>query len=133
MFYIPCAGNEKIRIANVSLVPIARMGLIFPFEGLTLHNVLHVPQIFYNLLCISKLTHELKCKVIFLPDSVSFQDLGSGRMIGTAQYSRGLYLLDDDAFSSSIFRTSLLSSYLFTLEKGRMLWHFRSGHPNFNI
>ena len=31
-------------------------------------------------------------------------------MIGTTRHNRGLYLLDNDAFSSSISRTSLLSS-----------------------
>ena len=35
-------------------------------------------------------------------------------MIGTAWHSRRLYLLDDDASSSSISWTSLLSSYFTT-------------------
>ena len=52
-------------------------------------------------------------------------------MIGTARHNRGLYLLDDDASSSSIPRTSLLSSYFTTSEKDLMLWHFRLSHPNF--
>ncbi|TYK29238.1 Beta-galactosidase [Cucumis melo var. makuwa] len=45
------------------------------------------------------------------------EDLSSGRMIGTARHSMGLYLLDDDASSSSISKTSLLSSYFSTSEK----------------
>ena len=129
--YIPCAGNETIRIADGSLAPVAGKGKISPCAGLSLHNVLHVPKLSYNLLSISKITHELNCKAIFLPDSVSFQDLSSGRMIGTARHSRGLYLLDDDTSSSSIPRTSLLSSYFTTSEQDCMLWHFRLGHPNF--
>ena len=129
--YIPCAGNERIRIADGSLAPIAGKGKIYPCAGLSLHNVLHVPRLSYNLLSISKITHEWNCKAIFLPDSVSFQDLSSGRMIGTARHSRGLYLLDDDTSSSSISRTSLLSSYFTTSEQDCMLWHFRLGHPNF--
>ena len=62
MSYIPCAGNEKIWIADGSLAPIAEKGLIFLFEGLTLHNVWHMLRISYNLLSISKLTHELNYK-----------------------------------------------------------------------
>ena len=77
MSYIPCVGNEKIRIANGSLAPIVRKGLIFPFEGLTLLNVLHMPRISYNLLPRSKLTHELNYKAIFLPDFVSFHHMSS--------------------------------------------------------
>ncbi|TYK08586.1 Retrovirus-related Pol polyprotein from transposon TNT 1-94 [Cucumis melo var. makuwa] len=52
-----------------------------------------------------------------LPDSISFSDSSLRRMIGTTWHSRGLYLLDDDAYSSSISRTSLLSSYFTTFEK----------------
>ena len=78
MSYILWAGNVKIQIVDGSLAPIVGKGLVFPFEGLTLHSVLHVPQISYNLLSISKPTRELNCKAIFLPDSVSFQDLSSG-------------------------------------------------------
>ena len=129
--YIPCAGNETIRIADGSLAPIAGKGKVSPCAGLSLHNVLHVPKLSYNLLSISKITHELNCKAIFLPDSVSFQDLSSGKMIGTARHSRGLYLLDDDTSSNSISITSLLSFYFTTSEQDCMLWHFRLGHPNF--
>ena len=44
MSYIPCAENEKRRIAYGYLAPIVDKGQISLFEGLTLHNVLHVPE-----------------------------------------------------------------------------------------
>ncbi|KAA0039161.1 hypothetical protein E6C27_scaffold121G00630 [Cucumis melo var. makuwa] len=50
----------------------------------------------------SKITHELHCKAIFLPESVSFQDLSSGRTIATTRHSRGLYILDDNTSTSRI-------------------------------
>ncbi|KAA0041482.1 Beta-galactosidase [Cucumis melo var. makuwa] len=53
------------------------------------------------------------------------------RMIDTIRHNKGLYLLDDDASSSTISRTSLLSSYFTTFEKDLILWHFHLGHPNF--
>ena len=84
MSYVPCAGNETIKIADDSLAPIAGKGKISPCAGLSLHDVLHVPKISYNLLSISKITRDLNCKATFLHDSVSFQDLSSRRMIGTA-------------------------------------------------
>ena len=115
--YISYAGNEIIRIADGSLTSIARKEKISPCAGLSLHNVLHVSKISYNLLSISKITHELNCKTIFLPDSVPFQDFSSGKMIGIAQHSRGLYLLDDDTSFSSISITSLLSFYFITSEQ----------------
>ncbi|KAA0055541.1 Cysteine-rich RLK (RECEPTOR-like protein kinase) 8 [Cucumis melo var. makuwa] len=104
--YTPCAGNEKIRIANGSLAPIAGKGQIVLFDGFSLQNVLHVPKLSYHLLSISKITPELHCKATFLPESVCFQDLNSGRTIGTVGHSRGLYILNDDTSGSSISTTS---------------------------
>ncbi|KAA0066242.1 Beta-galactosidase [Cucumis melo var. makuwa] len=129
--YTPCAGNEKIRIVDGSLAPIAGKGQIILYDGFSLQNVLHVPKLSYNLLSISKITRELHYKATFLPESVYFQNLNSGRTIGTARHSRGLYILNDDTSGSSISTTSLLSSYLSTSEHDYMLWHFRLGHPNF--
>ncbi|KAL4022749.1 hypothetical protein IC575_016494 [Cucumis melo] len=129
--YTPCAGNEKIRIADGSLAPIAGKGQIVLFDGFSLQNVLHVPKLSYNLLSISKITRELHCKATFLPESVCFQDLNSGRTIGTARHSGGLYILNDDTSGSSISTTRLLSSYFSTFVHDFMLWHFRLGHPNF--
>ncbi|TYK29954.1 reverse transcriptase [Cucumis melo var. makuwa] len=130
--YILCV-DEKIRIIDGSLAPIVEKEQISLFDGFSLHNVLHVPRISYNLLSIRKITHELNCKATFLPDSISFEDLSSGWMIGPTQHNRGLYLLDDDASSSSISRMSLLSSYFTTSEKELMLWHFHLGEGERNV
>ncbi|TYK01384.1 Cysteine-rich RLK (RECEPTOR-like protein kinase) 8 [Cucumis melo var. makuwa] len=104
--YTLCASNEKIRIANGSLAPIAGKGQIVLFDGFSLQNVLHVPKLSYHLLSISKITPELHCKATFLPESVCFQDLSSRRTIGTARHSMRLYILNDDTFGSSISTTS---------------------------
>ncbi|KAL0539675.1 hypothetical protein IC582_023891 [Cucumis melo] len=129
--YTSCAGNEKIWIADGSSAPIAGKGQIVLYDGFSLQNVLHVPKLSYNLLSISKITRELHCKATFLPESVCFQGLKSGRTIGTTRHSRGLYILNDDTSGSSISTTSLLSSYLSTSEHDFMLWHFRLRHLNF--
>ncbi|TYK25905.1 Cysteine-rich RLK (receptor-like protein kinase) 8 [Cucumis melo var. makuwa] len=123
--YTSYASNEKIWIADGSSAPIARKGQIVLYDGFSLQNVLHVPKLSYNLLSISKITRELHCKATFLPESVCFQGLKSGRTIGTTRHSRGLYILNDDTSGSSISTTSLLSSYLSTSEHDFMLWHFR--------
>ncbi|KAA0039144.1 Beta-galactosidase [Cucumis melo var. makuwa] len=111
------SGATDHLTADDSLAPIASKGQIVPFDGFALQNVLHVPKLSYNLLSISKITRELHCKAIFLPESVYFQDMSSGRTIGTARHSRGLYILDDDTSCSSLSRVSLLSSYFSTSEQ----------------
>ncbi|TYJ97057.1 Beta-galactosidase [Cucumis melo var. makuwa] len=45
---------------------------------------------------LAPITRELHCKATFLLESVCFQDLKSGRTIGTARHRRGLYILNDD-------------------------------------
>ncbi|KAL0557269.1 hypothetical protein IC582_005795 [Cucumis melo] len=129
--YTLCADNEKIQIADDFLAPIAGKGQIVLFDGFSLQNVLHVPKLAYNLLSISKITRELHCKATFLSESICFQDLNSGRTIGTVRHSGGLYILNDDTSGSSISTTSLLFSYFSTSKHDFMLWHFRLGHPNF--
>ena len=52
--YIPCAGNQRVKIVDGSF-PIV-ISLV-----LTLHNVLHVPKLSCNLLSISKLTADQNC------------------------------------------------------------------------
>ncbi|KAA0053629.1 Beta-galactosidase [Cucumis melo var. makuwa] len=58
---------------------------------------------------VSKITRELHCKAIFLPESVYFQDMSTGRTIGTAWHNRGLYILDDDTSCSSLSRVTTSS------------------------
>ncbi|KAA0046572.1 Beta-galactosidase [Cucumis melo var. makuwa] len=97
------SGATDHLTADGSLAPIAGKGQIVPFDVFALQNILHVPKLSYNLLSISKITRELHCKAIFLP-SVYFQDMSSKRTIGTAQHSRGLYILDDDTSCISLSR-----------------------------
>ncbi|KAH9716025.1 protein kinase domain-containing protein [Citrus sinensis] len=49
-FYSPCAGNQKIKIADGSLSAIAGKGSIVISNTLVLHDVLHVPNLSCNLL-----------------------------------------------------------------------------------
>lgn len=104
-------------------VTIAGNGHISFFHGLTLQNVLHVPKMSYNLMSVSKITRDLQCNVTFSPDNVLFQNLSSGRTIGTAQHNRGLYLLDSDSSSSTNSKTSLVSAYFSTSQNDCMLWY----------
>ena len=69
----PCAGNKKIKIDDGSLSVIAGMGSVIISPTLTLHKVLHIPNLSCNFLSISKLTSDLKCRANFFPFSMSFR------------------------------------------------------------
>ncbi|KAK2999277.1 hypothetical protein RJ639_023557 [Escallonia herrerae] len=93
--YIPCVGNKKIKIADGSLSVIVGTGSIVLSPSITLHNVLHVPKLSCNLLSISKLTNDHKCQANFYYTRCEFQEMVSGRMIGSARASGGLYFFED--------------------------------------
>nr|KYP34264.1 hypothetical protein KK1_044804 [Cajanus cajan] len=59
--YTPCAGNQKIKLADNSLAIVAGKGSVTFSPSLTLKNALHVPNLSYNLVPISKLTLDHNC------------------------------------------------------------------------
>ena len=80
--YSPCAGNQKVKIENGSFEIVAGKGKIIISHFLTLKDVLHVPHLSYNLLSVSKLTHDHNCQIKFWSSHCKFQDLTSRKTIG---------------------------------------------------
>lgn len=93
--YSPCAGNHKIKIADGSLSAIVGKGSVILSPLLTLKNVLHVPILSCNLISITTLTKDINCQANFSHSHCIFKDLNSGKMIGNAKESGGLYYLDN--------------------------------------
>jgi hypothetical protein len=123
--YSPCAGNLKIRIADGTLSPIAGTGSVKISDHITLNPVLHVPNLSCNLLSISQLTKNSNCFAKFFPSHCQFQDLLSGKTIGSARESDGLYYFDNPG-------SVVVSQSFFSVNKNDpLLWHARLGHPNF--
>ena len=89
--YTPNSGQFKVRIADGSLSPIARIGTIKINSTLVLKSVLYVPNLSCNLLYVSKMSKDCDCKVIFSQDHCEFQDRSSGKRIGNASEHGGLY------------------------------------------
>ena len=72
--YSPCAGNQKLKIADGSFSVIAGKGSVVLSPMLTLKNVLHVPNLSCNLISFSKLAQDINCQTIFFSDlTVSFR------------------------------------------------------------
>ena len=92
--YNPCSGRDKVRIANGSLSPVSSKGSVSVTPAMTLSSVLHVPDLAANFLSIARITLELNCRVIFYSYYFFFQDLVTGRMIGSGLLKDGLYYLD---------------------------------------
>jgi len=97
--------------------------------------VLHVPNLSCNLLSVSQLITDKNCQVHFFDTHCVFQDLISGKVIGTAKKSGGLYYLEDEPqtrHQSRPISFSLVKSFFVSNNKDDiMLWHLRLGHPSF--
>ena len=93
--YLPCGSNLKVKIADGSLSSVAGKGSIKIFDSLTLESVLHVPKLSYNLLSISQLMKNSNCSAKFFLTHCVFQDLSSGKMIGSAKECERLYYLEE--------------------------------------
>ena len=94
-----------------------------------LQSVLHVPNLDYNLLSISKLTKDLNCITKFSSHLCEFQALNSERTIGSAEMCAGLYLLREEVSRQQSQNVSCAVSGINKIS-AIMLWHYRLGHPS---
>jgi hypothetical protein len=131
--YNPCSGRDKVRIADGSLSPISSKGSVSVTPSMTLTSVLHVPNLAVNLLSIAHITIELNCHVIFYSYYCFFQDLATGKMIGSGSLKDGLYYLDSQPDTHG----RLIQDYHIVRANDSAtriwLWHQHLGHPSFLI
>ena len=118
---------------------VAGTGSIQLTSELLLTSVLHVPDLDCNLLSISKLTKDLNCVTKFYSNMCVFQDLDSGRTIGSADLCSGLYLFKNDqdprASCAKSGQNSCFSSSKSGLRVNKdseiLLLYNYLGHPSF--
>ena len=77
-----------------------------------------------QLLSIGKITNTLKCRAIFSPNKVIFQDVLTMKMIGEGVFINGLYYLCKDACFPQVFQAQSKS-----IDENQ-LWHKRLAHPS---
>ena len=93
--------------------------------------MLHVPNFFYNLLSISKITHDRNFHANFYLSHYEFQELASRKTTGSVRKSKGLYFLKDGMKSSEQLQSTCFESISISSDSEIMLWHNRLGHPSF--
>jgi hypothetical protein len=126
-----------VKVADGTLSKIEGTGRSRISKDMILKSVLYVPNLDCNLLSISKLTRDLKCMAKFFPNFCVFQDLASGKRIGSARMYSGLYLLKNNlpfkckAQNAVLFNPKGQSVFNTHKDSNVMLWHYRLGHPNF--
>ncbi|XP_070010774.1 uncharacterized protein [Nicotiana sylvestris] len=91
--YSPCPKEDNVKIANGSLTPISGIETVICTPNIKLSSVLYVPEFPINLLSVSAITKALNCKIEFFPDHCIFQDLQTGKRIGSGRLRDDLYIL----------------------------------------
>ncbi|XP_010496984.1 PREDICTED: uncharacterized protein LOC104774015 [Camelina sativa] len=119
----PALGD--VVIANGDRVPVKGIGNLKLFKQNS--KAFYMPTFTSNLLSVKKVTHDLNCYTVFGPNSVHFQDIKTGQILGEGDGTGDLYLLEKTSQSSSnpISFTSCLPS-----NNANALWHARLGHPH---
>jgi hypothetical protein len=123
--YTPRSGKERVRIADGSSAPIMGSGTISCTPSMSLNHVLHVPNFPVDLLSVSAITKALNCGAWFDPYFCIFQELKSGRILGTGTERDGLYYLDNGLTPLA------LSTRCNPAEDELILLHYRLGHVSF--
>ena len=133
--YSTCSGKDKVRVADGSLSTISGKGSIQCSPSLSLSSVLHIPTFDTNLLSVSSLTRSANCSVTFFPTHCVFQELETGKVIGSGKAHGGLYFLEPAFHSSHPPVSCGLALQADTSSAMSMLhqWHRRLGHPSFGI
>ena len=91
--YTPTSGKDKVRVTDGSVAPITGRGTVKCTKALSLSPVLHVPKFLVNLLSVSAITKSLNCRGWFDPTCCGFQELETGRILGTGTMHDVLYTL----------------------------------------
>lgn len=104
--YFTSSSNNKVGIPDGSLFTIAGIGTIPCSSFIILSSVLHIPKVSHNLLSISSLTNDLNCSLTIFPNHCIFEELGTGKMIGSGKLQGGLYYSETKAL-----RKPSLTSY----------------------
>jgi hypothetical protein len=93
--YFPCSGKDKVRIADGSFSAISGKGSVRYSPSISLSSVLHIPNFATNLLSVSSFTRSANCSITFFPTHCVFQELKTGKVIGSGKAHGGIYYLEN--------------------------------------
>ena len=87
-------STSTVILAYGSISCVLESGTIHLSLIFTLTFVVSLPQFFFNLISMSKLTRTLNCSISFFSDYRLIQDLSTKWVIGKGRESMGIYILE---------------------------------------
>ena len=116
-------STSIVTLADGSTSCVRGSGTIHPTPSITLNYVLSLPQFFFYVISVCKLTRILNCSISFFPDYCLIQDLLMKRVIGRGRESGGLYI-----FETKVPTHVACSGVVTPFEL-----HCRLGHPSLSL
>ncbi|PKU67006.1 Retrovirus-related Pol polyprotein from transposon TNT 1-94 [Dendrobium catenatum] len=122
----PYNGSENITVGDGRSVNITNSGVgLLPTSTRTLKlsNILHSPELHFNLLSISKLTRDNNISITFNPSGFVLKDLKTQETLLQGPCKNGLYpikTISDEPSHEALAGTSHDAN----------IWHQRLGHPH---
>ena len=133
--YFTCSGKDKVRIADGSFSAISGKGSVRYSPSISLSSVLHIPKFATNLLSVSSFTRSANCSITFFPTHCVFQELDTGKVIGSGKAHGGIYYLENAPYppQPSLSCGQALQADMRSSLSLLHQWHRRLGHPSFRI
>ena len=94
--------HPSVKIDDCTHSPVLDNGVVQGTPSLTLTDVLYVPYFHVSLLSINQLTKQNNYKITFFHSHCVFQDLSTGKRIGSRHERGGMYHLDDRVNPTSL-------------------------------
>ena len=89
-------STSMVTLADGSTSCVLGSRTIHPPPLITLTSVMNLPQFFFNLIYVSKLSRTLKYNISFFPDYYLIQDLLTKWIMSRGRESGGLYILEPE-------------------------------------
>ena len=116
---------SKITVADGKELKIENIGIVKLGNGIILKNVLHVPNMQFNLISTHKLCKDMNCDIVFTHDKCMIQDHSQRSSLVLGNLDSGLYAVGtDDVKTESSVNVALIEEM--------KLMHLRLGHIPFN-
>jgi len=91
--FVVLAKPNTVTLPNGRCVSVTHAGTVILNKSLVLHGVLYIPSFRYNLLSVSKLSHQQGSYVVFTPEYCFMQAPSMRRPQVLDNHFAGLYLL----------------------------------------
>src|SRR5262249_49510229 len=126
-------SNSNVTLADGLTFCVIGSDTITPTLSIALSFVLHVPQLSFNLIFVSKLTRMLNYYILFFSNYCLFQDLMTKKIIGKGHEAGGLYILDTQ-MPNSITYSSITIPFKMHCQLGHSsLTSLKKLCPEFNM